>query len=184
MCGVRVYLPTTLSGLAARLSSDPGSGAGAVAESRAVVADAGVIGYAVTPALREWYREGDLEELEYIATTHAARASLRLLAREIDVEPYHGSARRVVLAVDVPDAATANAADVDVAAVRVGTDVVFEMLAAVHVDDPAAAQDVAAAVAVADAASAGDDDARFIVDGVDDHELQWYAVQEIPQLLG
>ena len=32
--------------------------------------------YAVTPALREWYAEGDAEELEYAALQEAARASL------------------------------------------------------------------------------------------------------------
>ena len=37
--------------------------------------------FAVTPALRERYASGDLEELEYVAMTHAARASLRLLSQ-------------------------------------------------------------------------------------------------------
>ncbi|WP_408996322.1 DUF6912 family protein, partial [Streptomyces scabiei] len=34
------------------------------------------------------------------------------------------------------------------------------------------------------AADQGDDDAQFIVDGADDHELLWYATQEIPNLVG
>jgi hypothetical protein len=33
------------------------------------------------------------------------------------------------------------------------------------------------------AADAGDDDARFVVDGAEDHELLWYATQEIQGLL-
>lgn len=34
------------------------------------------------------------------------------------------------------------------------------------------------------AADLGDDDAQFTVDGAEDHELLWFGVQEIPQLLG
>jgi hypothetical protein len=55
--------------------------------------------------------------------------------------------------------------------------------ASVHVDDPSAADDVTAAVAAIAAADAGDDDARFTVDGAADHQLQWYGVQELPALL-
>jgi hypothetical protein len=33
------------------------------------------------------------------------------------------------------------------------------------------------------AADAGDQDARFVVDGAEGHELMWYAVQELPYLL-
>jgi hypothetical protein len=33
------------------------------------------------------------------------------------------------------------------------------------------------------AADLGDDDAQFTIEGLDDHELQWYAVQEIAFLL-
>jgi len=41
----------------------------------------------VTPTLREWYAEGDAEELEYAALMAAARASLRLLAHASDAPP-------------------------------------------------------------------------------------------------
>ncbi|WP_445058121.1 DUF6912 family protein, partial [Streptomyces griseus] len=34
------------------------------------------------------------------------------------------------------------------------------------------------------AADLGDDDAQFTVDGAEDHELLWFGVQEIPQLIG
>ena len=54
--------------------------------------------FTVTPALREWYAQADLEELEYAALTHAARASLWLLLADPDAPR-----RRVVLAADVPD---------------------------------------------------------------------------------
>ncbi|MFC9292460.1 DUF6912 family protein, partial [Streptomyces sp. NPDC057052] len=43
--------------------------------------------------------------------------------------------------------------------------------------------DVTAAVAALPAADAGDDDAQFVVDGAEDHELLWFAVQEIPNLV-
>jgi hypothetical protein len=43
--------------------------------------------------------------------------------------------------------------------------------------------DVAAARGMVDAADLGDDDAQFAIEGLEDHELQWYAVQEIAFLL-
>ncbi|KIF69636.1 hypothetical protein HY68_15265, partial [Streptomyces sp. AcH 505] len=55
--------------------------------------------------------------------------------------------------------------------------------AAVHVDADEADADVTAAAAALGAADHGDDDARFTVDGAEDHELLWYGVQEIPNLI-
>ncbi|MGM0356869.1 DUF6912 family protein, partial [Streptomyces sp. ECR3] len=34
------------------------------------------------------------------------------------------------------------------------------------------------------AADRGDEDAQFLVDGAEDHELLWFATQEIPHLVG
>lgn len=162
---MRVYLPTTMAGL-----------------QRAV--DAGqvdaVVGYAVTPALREWYTEGDVEELEYAASAAAARASLRLL-REAGGQP-----RRVVLAAEVPDAgvrAVGRVGSEDRAAVALSAPVPLRLVDSALVDDPAAADDVRAAVEVLAAADAGDDDAAFTVDAVEDHELGWYAAQELAVLV-
>ena len=81
---MRVYLPTTLAGLAAAHLAGRFEGP--------------LEAHAVTGAVREWYSSGDLEELEYAAFTEAAEASLRLLAGE--GSPH----RRVVVAADVPDA--------------------------------------------------------------------------------
>jgi hypothetical protein len=53
-----------------------------------------------------------------------------------------------------------------------------------HVDDLAAVPDVAQAAAALAAADAGDDDARFLVDGAEGHELLWYATQELGDLTG
>src|SRR5690348_18170281 len=107
MCHVRVYVPATVPDLAARLDTG--------VTGRSPVTDAGSLAYAVTPALREWYREGDIEELEYAAMTHAAGASLRMLAALVPREP---APRRVVLAADVPDRGVRPEPDVDTAAVR------------------------------------------------------------------
>jgi hypothetical protein len=176
MCHVRVYIPSTLPDLSGKVRLD----AVGRPDPRAVVADAGSVGYAVTAGLREWYRDGDLEELEYVALTRAARGSLRLIASS----GLLAAARRVVLAVDVSDADVVAAPQIDVAAVRVRAVVLVEAVAAVHVDDLAASADVEAAARLVGAGEAGDDDARFVLDGLDDHELQWYATQELGSLVG
>jgi hypothetical protein len=159
---VRVYLPCTRSGLRAALA------AGQVAVA---------VGYAVTPALREWYVEGDLEELEYAAATAAARASLRLLAGGADW-------RRVVLAAELPDGDARPAPDVHRAAVRLAGPVSWRVVESALVDDGSAAADVRRGADALPAADAGDDDAAFLVDAVEDHELGWYALQELADLLG
>jgi hypothetical protein len=53
-----------------------------------------------------------------------------------------------------------------------------------HVDDLLAVPDVSAAVDALGAAEAGDDDAQFLVDGAEGHELMWYATQELPFVAG
>jgi hypothetical protein len=167
---MRVYLPCTLPALAAAVEA---GGLG----------PAPLIGYAVTPALTEWYASGDIEELEYVALTEAARASLRMLAADradgVDAPP-----RRVVIAVEVPDRSVIVRAELEERArVQLSDVVPMTKVAAVHVDDLDAAADVDAALAVLPAADEGDDDARFTVDGAEAHELMWYATQEIPDLL-
>ena len=168
---MRVYVPLTLSGLAeAYKTGELGAGP--------------LVAYAVTPALREWYLSDDIEELEYAALNRAALASLRLLAADPGAVR-----RRVVVAVDVPDGAASADPDrgLDPAAlgeVRVSGAVALAKAAAVHVDLDDAEEDVAAAAEALEAADRGDDDAQFVVDGAEDHELLWYATQEIPHLVG
>ncbi|MFE7317492.1 DUF6912 family protein [Streptomyces sp. NPDC057555] len=168
---MRVYVPLTLSGLAAvHESGELGAGP--------------LLAYAVTPALREWYVSDDIEELEYAALNRAAQASLRLLAGHPEVPR-----RRVVVAVDVPERTAAVDPDrgLDQSAlgeVRLAGPVPLAKAAAVHVDSADAEEDVAAAAAALGAADLGDDDAQFTVDGAEDHDLMWFGVQEIPQLLG
>ena len=167
---MRVYVPLTLPGLAeAYKTGDLGTG---------------LVAYAVTPALREWYLSDDIEELEYAALNRAAMASLRLLAADPGARR-----RRVVVAVDVPDKAAVADPDrgLDPSAlgeVRVSGGVRLAKAAAVHVDADDAETDVAAAAEALRAADGGDDDAQFVVDGAEDHELLWYATQEIPNLVG
>ena len=140
--------------------------------------------FAVTAELRRFYAvsdaDADLEELEYAALLTAARASLRL----IDVDPA-AARRRVVVAADVPDTAVASLADdhIDPGAVRVTADVSLRDVASAHIDDAAAEEDVRAAVNVVLEADLGSDDAQFVVDQAEGHELSWYASQEIGPVL-
>jgi len=162
---VRVYLPATLPAVAGLLRDGE-------------IRPAPVRGYAVTPALREWYATGDVEELEYVAMTHAARESLRLLA----VDPA-APRRRVVLAAEVADDQVAASASFDEPAlVLIDGQVLLRDIASGHVDDPAAGPGIAAAVAALAAADAGDEDARFAVDEAEGYELAWYASQELADL--
>jgi len=136
-------------------------------------------GHAVTPELREWYAEGDDDELEYVAFTRAAQDALHLLRRD-PAAPR----RRVVISIDV-DAADVSAADRDLgsSSVSVGTRLTLAAVAAIHMDGAGAEADVAAAAEVVDEAAAGDPDAQFTVDGAEDHELEWYDVTELDHLL-
>jgi hypothetical protein len=67
--------------------------------------------------------------------------------------------------------------------VRIATPVRLTKAAAVHMDAADAEPDVSAAADALGAADQGDDDAQFTVDGAEDHELLWYATQEIPHLI-
>ena len=164
---MRVYLPSTLSAVTGLLR------AGEIGYSP-------VRGYAVTPALREWYSSGDIEELEYVAMSHAARDSLRLLAAD-PAAPR----QRVVLAAEVAGEQVAVRADFEEPAlVQVDGPIRLRDIVSGHVDDAAAGAGIAAAVAALEAADAGDDDARFVVDGAEGYELQWYATQELAGLTG
>ena len=162
---VRVYVPATVPMLATlraegRLGTPP------------------MVAHAVTPALREWYAEGDEEELEYVAFTRAAQAALRLLRHDPSAPR-----RRVVVSADVASTGL-TAADVELGSstVRLPEPVRLAEVAAIHVDGDAAADEVAAAAEVVEEALAGDPDAQFTVDGAEDHELEWYAVTELDQL--
>ena len=160
---MRVYLPATI-GMLRKL----------VAEGK--LQPLGGTGFALTPALRESYMSGSTEELEYAALLDAARASLRLLADDEKERP-----RRVVISADVEHATIRS--DLDAAVVRLSGPIVMDEVAAVHVDAQEAEDAVRAASAIIDAADLGDLDAEFTLGEAEDHDLAWYAPQELPFLL-
>lgn len=164
---MRVYIPATLTML--RTLVDAG-------ELEPVSGTA----FAVTPMLRESYAAGNTEELEFAAMNEAARASLRLLAAELDDDP-ETLPRRVVVAADVEQVRLR--ADLDDGAVTIPGAVPVSAVAAVHVDLAQAEDAVRTAATVVDAADLGDPDAEFVLGDAEDHEMAWYATQEIPFLL-
>ena len=163
---MRIYLGATLSELA-HLRDDG-------------IVPAGFTAHAVTPALREWYTEGDLDELEHAAFLQAARASLQRLAEDPEAVRL-----RVVLSADVADSAVRVVAggDEERGLVVVDADLNLDRLASVHVDEAQAVADVTAAVEAWTAAMAGDEDAQFVVDGAEGHDLLWYDVTELDAVL-
>ncbi|MPY78682.1 MAG: hypothetical protein GEV04_09320 [Actinophytocola sp.] len=164
---MRVYLPATVGMLRELVAKDeflPINGTG----------------FALTPALRESYTSGSTEELEYVAQLDAARASLRLIAADLEGEDAV-TPRRAIVAVDVDD--VQQRPDLDNAVVRVGGAISMSAVASVHVDGADAEDAVLAAAKAVDAADLGDLDAEFAIGDAEDHELAWYAPQELPFLL-
>ena len=161
---MRVYIPATLAMLSLLIADgdfQPRSGTA----------------FAVTPALRESYAEGDDEELAEVAIAEAAMASIRLLATESDDDlPLR---RAVVIA----DADAESRPDLDTAVVRLKGRIGLDQVVAVYVDNAAAEPAVGAAVEVIDSADLGDEDAELTVGDAQDHALAWYATQELPFLL-
>jgi hypothetical protein len=158
---VRVYLPLTLTGLA-ELHAGGSLGPAPLAA------------HAVTDRLRRDWPTGDDEELEYAALMAAAFDSL------VAIDATGAAPRRVVVAAEVDDA-DVQVGD-DETAVQVAAGVPLGRCQAVHVDDADAEADVRAALAQLPAALAGDGPALGAV-ALTDHELLWFATQEIPDLL-
>jgi hypothetical protein len=162
---VRVYVPATLAMLQQLVAEQ-------MLHARSGTA------FAVTPALREAYATGDEDELAEVALRDAALASLRLLAGEgmSDLPP-----RRVVVVAEVADG-TARP-DLDDAVVRLPGPIRFDDVIAAYVDNADAEAAVTAAIEVVDEADLGDEDAELAVGDAQDHDLAWYARQELPFLL-
>lgn len=137
--------------------------------------------FAVTPRLREAYAEGDDDELGEVALREAALASLRLLAAADEPAGAPSPPRRAVLVAEVGEVTLRP--DLDDAVVRIGGPVTIDEVIAAFVDNPAAEDDVRAAIAVIDEADLGDEDAELTVGDAQDHDLAWYATQELPFLL-
>ena len=167
---MQIYVPVTLAMLKQLVADD---------SLRPVNGTA----FAVTPRLREAYAEGDDDELGEVALRDAALASLRLLAAA-DASEQPGAKlppRRAVLVADVGDVTLRP--DLDDAVVRIGAPVASDDVIAAFVDNAEAEADVMAAIAVIDEADLGDEDAELTVGDAQDHDLAWYATQELPFLL-
>ncbi|WP_099038894.1 DUF6912 family protein [Mycobacterium neglectum] len=162
---MRVYVPATLAMLQ-QLVADQ------LLHARSGTA------FAVTPTLREAYAHGDDDELAEVALREAALASLRLLAGE-------GSStlppRRAVVVADVADPTPRP--DLDDAVVRLSGPIALADVIAAYVDNADAETAVLAAIEAVDEADLGDEDAEFVVGDAQDHDLAWYASQELPFLL-
>jgi hypothetical protein len=158
MSAVRVYVPSTLRRLRQIVTANG-------------IGPAPFAAHAVTDALKVAYADGGEEEWEYAAASAAAQSSVGMIG---DGEP----ARRVVLAVDVPRVAAADSDDPTV--VQVDEAVPFRRLAAVLADAPEAEGDVGAARAAVAARTA---EVERLLERCLDHELGWWAAQEIGVLL-
>jgi hypothetical protein len=146
---VRIYLPVTL------LDVDLAAPDAALAPGRA---------HAVTPGLRALFPDEDDEGLEYAAQLAAADDSLDRVGGSPDAPRL-----RVVLSADVDPGVIGELDDEVPSAVTVRAPVPWSAVVCAHVDEPAAADDVAAALT-------GDDDA---VERLDDRDLLWYDATEL-----
>ncbi|AGP65616.1 hypothetical protein OEM_40810 [Mycobacterium intracellulare subsp. yongonense 05-1390] len=139
--------------------------------------------FALTPKLREAYAEGDDDELADVALREAALASLRLLAGEAPSDSRPPRRAVLVADVDFEAAGVTYRPDLDDAVVRLPGAVPIEDVVAAYVDNAGAEEAVARAIEAVDAADLGDEDAELIVGDAQDHDLAWYANQELPFLL-
>lgn len=145
---MRVYVPATLLLLADPAGLSPASA------------------HAVTPALAAALPEEDEESLEFAALLAAADESVGLLAAD-PAAPR----RRVVLAVDLDGPAPARAGGLP-SAVAPPAVIPWARVVSLHVDEPEAEADVAAA-------ADGDDEA---LDRAAERDLLWYDVSELDDL--
>lgn len=165
---MRVYLPATFSMLQE------------LADNSQFMARSGY-GFALTPALKEFYTEGEDEDIAEFAFDDAARASLRLLAiGDEQAFPY----RRVVISVDVPDSHVTFDPDNGESVVIVNPAVItLDQVAALHIDVEASEEATKAAINVIDEADLGDEGAELTVGDALDNFLAWYDPSELEVLV-
>ena len=154
----RVYVPSTLRRLRAVVTADG-------------LGPAPFAAHTVTRGVRAELPDAGEEEWEYAASAAAAQTSVSLLT---DQDPP----RRVVIAVDVSVARETGADDVTL--VEIDDVVPMRRVAAVLVDAADAEEDVAAARR---ARAEGSPDAERLLERCLDHELGWWATQEVAALL-
>ena len=162
---MRVYLPATFAMLAD------------LNETGVVHARSGW-GFALTPALSEFYTSGDEEEIAYAAFLDASAASLRLLGiGDEETFPY----RRVVLSVDLPDTSVTLMPDMGESVVRLDpAQVAVDDVAAIHIDIEESEEATRAAI---EAADLGDEDAELAVGDALDNFMAFYDRTELPFLI-
>jgi hypothetical protein len=133
-----------------------------------------VLAHAVTEALRAAFPDAGEEEWEYAALTAAAQDSLALIAED-------GDPRRVVVVAEADSVVPVPGAEGS--QVELDQVVPLRKVVAVHADSDDATEDVAAARASWPDAEAGDATALATVERCLDHELGWFATQEIGELV-
>jgi len=158
----RVYVPGSTRGLRELLVA---GGLGPVP----------LLAHAVTDELRAALPDLTEEEWEYAALTAAAQDSLGLLDED-DVP------RRVVVVAEASSVARPAAGEAGL--VEVVEVIPRGRVLAVHADSDDAGGVVAEARKVWAAAQEGDPAAEEVLDRCLDHELGWYATQEVAILLG
>lgn len=163
---MRVYIPATYSMLVELRDNGAISARGGWA-------------FGVTQELREFFEEGDEEQLEAIAFDDASEASIRLLAVGDQKEFPH---RRVVISADVDGATPAPEQHESVVKVN-PAQVSLDDVAAIHVDVQEAEGDTARAIAAIDAADLGDPDAEIAVGNAVDNYMAFYDPSELPFLV-
>lgn len=165
---MRVYFPATFAMLAE------------LSENSIITARSGY-GFAMTPALVEFYTAGDEEEIAHAAFLDAAEASLRLLAIGDEEKFPH---RRVVISADIPDGQVTLDPDNGESVVKISpAQIKLEELAAIHVDIESSEEQTKAAVEVIDAADLGETDAELTVGDALDNFMAWYDPTELPFLV-
>ncbi|MHC2548353.1 hypothetical protein HMPREF2912_10805 [Corynebacterium sp. HMSC056E09] len=165
---VRVFLPATFSMLAE------------LEETGQLTARSGW-GFALTPALREFYTEGDEEEIEYSAFLEASMASLRLLAIGDEEKFPH---RRVVISVDVDESVVTPKPDMGEPVVALDpATITKDNLQAIHVDIEESEATTAKAIDAIDNADLGDEDAELAVGDALDNFMAFYDPTELPILV-
>jgi hypothetical protein len=133
-----------------------------------------MLAHAVTERLREALGEVNEEDGEYDALTAAAQDSVGLI----------GDGERPLRVVLVAEADSVTpVTEGEESLVEVDAVVPLAKVVAVHVDSDDAADAVARARQVWDAAQEGDTGARDVLGRCLDHELGWYATQEIGGLV-
>ncbi|PRQ10777.1 hypothetical protein C1Y63_09510 [Corynebacterium sp. 13CS0277] len=164
---MRVYLPSTFDHLA-QLHAEG---------SHPVV---GGYGFTATPALIEAFEGLELEDVEYYAFLDAAEASLRLLHAGVENQPH----RRVVVSVDIDDAACTIDEELGDSVVSVAVDrVPMKHIASIHIDPAANEEATAAAVAAIVESDLGEEDAANTVADAQDNFMAYREPSHLERFL-